>query len=178
VSERIRYYNEQYPTTYRFWFETLYKDKYFYMGDAELMSAALLLDVGSYFVGLVTPVYKNPEGEFVRLPFEGTPGRIVASMMSFYNRRLVALAKRRHATGRFGAANAGWRELYDGFVPDARVRKLIQKGLFRWWKAELTNLRLMMESGAPHPASAPSSRVVGGESALPPEATRAQSVSS
>ena len=60
VAPRLDYYNEQYPVTYRLWFETLYKDKYFYMGDAELMSAALLLDVGSYFVGLVTPVYKNP----------------------------------------------------------------------------------------------------------------------
>ena len=41
--------------------------------------------------------------------------------------------------------NAGWRELYDGFVPDIRVRKLIQKGLFRWWRAELTNLRLILQ---------------------------------
>ncbi|MEP6821773.1 MAG: NAD(P)/FAD-dependent oxidoreductase [Chthoniobacterales bacterium] len=144
VTARVDYYNTQYPITYRLWFETLYKDKYFYMGDAELMSAALLLDVGSYFVGLVTPVYKNPELEFTRLPFEGTPGRIVASVMSLYNRRLVTLAKRRLATGTYGQRNAGWRELYDGFVPDFRVRKLIQKGLFRWWKAELTNLRLML----------------------------------
>ena len=36
-------YNQQYPVTYRYWFETLYKDKYYYMGDADLMSAALLL---------------------------------------------------------------------------------------------------------------------------------------
>ncbi|MBA2744579.1 MAG: hypothetical protein H0U43_09805, partial [Chthoniobacterales bacterium] len=144
AAERIRYYNEQYPVTYRFWFETLYKDKYFYMGDAELMSAALLLDVGSYFVGLVMPLYKNAEREFLRLPFEGAPGRIVAGIMSFYNRRLVALGKRRMAAGVFGRRNTGWRELYDGFVPDIRVRKLIQKGLFRWWRAELTNLRLIL----------------------------------
>ncbi|HEX8281555.1 MAG TPA: NAD(P)/FAD-dependent oxidoreductase [Chthoniobacterales bacterium] len=142
VADRLRYYNEQYPVTYRAWFETLYKDKYFYMGDAELMSAALLLDVGSYFVGLVAPLYKNPEREFLRLPFEGTPGRVVSSIMSFYNRRLVALAKQRLEAGTYGESNAGWRELYDGFVPDVRVRKLIQKGLFRWWKAELRNLRL------------------------------------
>lgn len=148
VSARLSYYNEQYPVTYRRWFETLYKDKYFYMGDAELMSAALLLDVGSYFVGLVTPVYKNPEREFARLPFEGAPGRIVASMMSFYNRRLVTLAKHRLSAGTYGQNNAGWRELYDGFVPDIRVRKLIQKGLFRWWKAELTNLRFIFGSRA------------------------------
>ncbi|MFN2475515.1 MAG: NAD(P)/FAD-dependent oxidoreductase [Chthoniobacterales bacterium] len=153
TAERIRYYNEQYPVTYRRWFETLYKDKYFYMGDAELMSAALLLDVGSYFVGLVTPIYKDAEREFLRLPFEGVPGRIVAGMMSFYNRRLVTLAKRRVAAGVFGRRNAGWRELYDGFVPDIRVRKLIQKGLFRWWRAEWTNLRLILSGNSEQPAS-------------------------
>jgi flavin-dependent dehydrogenase len=144
VREKVRYYREQYPVMYRYWFETLYKDKYFYMGDAELMSAALLLDVGTYFIGLVIPAYKDPERAFFELPFEGLPGRVFGGMMKFYNRRLVALAERRKATGYFGSRNAGWRELYDGFVPDRRVGKLIRKGLFRWWGAELTNLRLMM----------------------------------
>jgi hypothetical protein len=134
--------------TYRLWFETLYKDKYYYMGDAELMVAALLLDVGMYFIGLVIPVYKDPEREFLHLPFEGTPGRVVGAMMKFYNRRLVVLAKRRLAKGCYGRRNTGWRELYDGFVPDGRVRKLIRKGLFHWWRAELTNLRLIFTPGA------------------------------
>ena len=128
------YYNEQFPITYRLWFGRLYKDKYYYMGDAELMSAALLLDVGTYFLGLVIPVYKNPEREFAHLPFEGKAGRSFAGMMKFYNRRLVSLAKRRLATGYFGRHNAGWRELYDGFVPDIRLRHLLRKGLLRWWK--------------------------------------------
>jgi flavin-dependent dehydrogenase len=143
VSDPLNYYNEQYPVTYRLWFETLYKDKYYYMGDAELMAAALLLDVGTYFIGLVIPVYRDPEREFLHLPFEGKAGRVVGEMMKFYNRRLVTLAKRRLAKGCYGRHNAGWRELYDGFVPDRRVRKLIRKGLFRWWRAELTNLRLI-----------------------------------
>ena len=177
ISERRRYYNEQYPRTYRFWFETLYKDKYFYMGDAELMSAALLLDVGLYFTGLVAPAYGDPEREFLRLPFGGWAGHGVARFMSLYNRRLVAIAKRRHATGHFAAANAGWRELYDGFVPDVRVRKLIQKGLFRWWKAELTNLRLILRPGSRKTtSSAPGSTAP--RPALSPEPARAHSVSS
>jgi flavin-dependent dehydrogenase len=154
VAESLAYYNEQYPVTYRLWFETLYKDKYYYMGDAELMSAALLLDVGMYFIGLVIPVYRDPEREFLHLPFEGAAGRIVGGMMKFYNRRLVALAQRRLATGCYGKRNAGWRELYDGFVPDGRVGKLIRKGLFRWWRAELTNLRLIFTPRANrHPAA-------------------------
>jgi flavin-dependent dehydrogenase len=146
VNERVRHYREQYPVMYRYWFETLYKDKYFYMGDAELMSAGLLLDVASYYFGLVIPAYKNPERAFLELPFRGTAGSIAAAVMKFYNRRLVALSKRRQATGYFGRHNAGWRELYDGFVPDARVSKLLRKGLFRWWRAELTNLKLLFSS--------------------------------
>jgi hypothetical protein len=29
-------------------------------------------------------------------------------------------------------------------VPDFRLQKLIRKGLFRWWKAELLNLRFLL----------------------------------
>ncbi|MEP6698318.1 MAG: NAD(P)/FAD-dependent oxidoreductase [Verrucomicrobiota bacterium] len=153
VTESLHYYNKQYPITYRSWFETLYKDKYYYMGDAELMSAALLLDVGTYFVGLVIPVYRDPECAFLHLPFEGKAGQIVAGLMKLYNRRLVTLAKRRMTTGCYGRRNAGWRELYDGFVPDRRVRKLIQKGLLRWGRAELTNLRLILARRSPEGSS-------------------------
>jgi hypothetical protein len=148
VSENVRYYNEQYPIMYRSWFEALYKDKYYYMGDAELMSAGLLLDIASYYLGLVIPAYRNPENAFLELPFRGVPGRLAARVIRFYNRRLVVLGKRRLVTGWFGRSNAGWRELYDGFVPDFRVMKLLRKGLFRWWKAELINLRLLFASPA------------------------------
>jgi hypothetical protein len=64
--------------------------------------------------------------------------------MNFYNRRLVVLANRRWETGYYGNRNAGWRELYDGFVPDARLRKQIFRGLRRWFKCELINLVLML----------------------------------
>jgi len=146
VMERLRYYNEQYPVTYRRWFESLYKDKYYYMGDAELMSAALLLDVSSYYLGLVEAVYRDPEGEFLNLPFGGAGGRLAAKFMTFYSHRLVVLANRRWATGQYGRRNSSWRELYDGFVPDLRIRKQIWKGLRRWWKCEFINLRLMLAS--------------------------------
>jgi flavin-dependent dehydrogenase len=153
VTERLRYYNEQYPVSYRRWFESLYKDKYYYMGDAELMSAALLLDVSGYYLGLVGAVYRDPECEFLNLPFGGVGGRIAAKTMRFYSRRLVALAKRRWATGKYGRRNAGWRALYDGFVPDLRLRKQIAKGCLLWWKCELINLRLMLAGRSHLPAS-------------------------
>ncbi len=79
--------------------------------------------------------------------------------MRFYNRRLVALANRRWATGYYGKRNAGWRELYDGFVPDTRIRKQLFRGLRRWWKCELINLALMLRRPAAIPAKQASATV-------------------
>jgi flavin-dependent dehydrogenase len=148
VAERLYHYNRQYPISYRYWFESLFKNKYYYMGDADLMSAALALDVSSYYIGLVQAVYRDPAREFLNLPFTGTGGRVVRNIMSFYNRRLTTLANRRWATGYYGKRNAGWRELYDGFVPDTRLREHILRGLRRWWKCELVNLGLMVRQPA------------------------------
>jgi flavin-dependent dehydrogenase len=151
VDAQLNHYNKQYPAMYRCWFNSLYKDKYYYMGDADLMSTALLLDVCSYYLGLVISAYRNPESHFLNLPFSGLWGHVAARFISFYNRRLATMGKRRWATGYYGRHNAGWRELYDGFVPDRRIKKLFRKGLFRWWKAELINLRLMFASSTPEP---------------------------
>ena len=159
VTDQLRCYNEQYSITYRYWFESLYKDKYYYMGDAELMSAALLLDVSGYYLGLVRGVYRDPECGFLNLPFTGLGGRFARNAMTFYSRRLVALANRRWATGYYGKRNAGWRELYDGFVPDIRIHKQIRRGLLRWWKCELINLALMLRGGAAVPAKQASATV-------------------
>ena len=144
VTERLHHYNQQYPVTYRSWFESLYKDKYYYLGDADLTSAALLLDVSSYYAGLVRRVYSDPECAFLNLPFTGRGGRFARNVMNFYNRRFVALANRRWVPGYYGKRNAGWRELYDGFVPDTRLRKQILRGLRSCCKCELINLVLML----------------------------------
>jgi hypothetical protein len=80
--------------------------------------------------------------------------------MSFYNRRLVALGKRRWQTGHFGRRNAGWRELYDGFTPDRRLWRLFAKALCRWGKCELINLGLLFSKRVnviPAQASPPAS---------------------
>ncbi len=149
VRALVDYYNAQYPVTYRSWFHSLYRDKYFYMGEADLMAAALLLDVSSYYIGLVHSVYRDPECAFRRLPFEARGGRLALAFMSFYGGRLVKIAKRRAAAGQLGRVNHGWRELYDGFVPDFRLRKQFTQGLLRWWKAEFKNLFLRPRRMAP-----------------------------
>jgi hypothetical protein len=74
-------------------------------------------------------------------------------MMKFYRRRLVALAKNRAIAGRLGEVNSGWRELYDGFVPDFRLRKQIGQGLRRWWWAEWRNLTMSPRRAQSPPAT-------------------------
>lgn len=130
-------YNAEYRISFHTWFETIYKDKYHYMGDAQLMSAALLLDVATYFIGPLRYVYDDTEREFVKLPFQGVPGKVFGAFMRLYNRRLSRLAQCRRAKGIYGWKNHGWRELYDGFTPDLRVRKLLYKGVGKWLAAEI-----------------------------------------
>ena len=90
-------------------------------------------------------------------------------MMKFYRRRLVALAKNRAAAGRLGEANSGWRELYDGFVPDFRLRKQIGQGLRRWWRAEWRNLTMSPRRAQSPPATC---------AVIPTEAQRSRGIPS
>lgn len=142
VSACVEKYNARFTFCYRAWFDAIYRDKYFYMGDAELMAAAFLLDIALYHLGPVRQVYSDPATQFDFFPFDGRPGRVVAAFMAFYNRRLAALARRKIAAGTYGMRNAHWRLLVGGFLPDSTSGKLLLRGLLRWAIAEWRNLFL------------------------------------
>jgi hypothetical protein len=125
----------------------VYLDKYYYMGDAELMGAAFLMDIASYHLGPVRQVYSDPATMFRMFPFDGTPGKVVRSVMSFYNARLVHLAKRKRAAGVYGARNTDSRLLVGGFLPDGASGKLLLRGMARWLRAEWRNLFLAAGTG-------------------------------
>lgn len=135
LSERFRF-------CYRAWFEGIYRDKYYYMGDAELMAIAFLLDIASYHLGPVRQVFSDPSRRFEAFPFEGVPGRVVRRILRFYNQRLVQLAQRKLAAGKYGDRNAGWRMLLGGFLPDSSSARLLLRGLGRWLRAEWRGLFL------------------------------------
>ena len=57
----------------RFWFNS--QGKYEYMGDLELMWAATLLDLGTYFTGPVHSVYHRTDHAFsIKINGSGAPG--------------------------------------------------------------------------------------------------------
>jgi flavin-dependent dehydrogenase len=84
-------------------------------------------------------------GQTVNAIVDGTERSVRARWIVDATGRATMLARKLRY---FGKHNASWRELYDGFVREARVTKLLRKGLLRWWKAEITNLRLMFKSTA------------------------------
>jgi flavin-dependent dehydrogenase len=134
--------NRRFRESYDTWFRALYLDKYFYLGDAELMSAAYQMDISLFYLGPVREITVAREHDLDCLPFNGPVDRRVGRFMKFYNRRLSAIARKRLAAGCYGRRNSGWRELGDGFVPDPRVLRSFWRGFSRWIGAELHALTL------------------------------------
>ncbi len=130
--------NSDWRLSYRSWFEGLYKDKYFYIGDAELMSAAYLMDITLFFAGPGRTALKEMGGrDLWCLPFIGPIDKVAARFMRFYNHRLSVVAQKRKMAGCYGRLNTGWQEIYTGIGPDWGSLRFFCRGLFRWLGAEL-----------------------------------------
>jgi flavin-dependent dehydrogenase len=135
-------YNKRYQAQFHTWFEGVYKDKYYYLGDVEMMCAAFLMDVGAYFLGPVRQAYSNLTRRYSDLPYAGPVGGTVGLLMRTYNRRLSQIAKRRMAAGVYGKKNLDQRILLPGFYPDFDSGKLMFNGFRRWLSLEVRNLFL------------------------------------
>jgi flavin-dependent dehydrogenase len=148
--------NADWRESYHSWFETLYKDKYYYLGDAELMSSAYLMDIGLFFVGPARTSLVEQGGDDARcLPFVGPVDRIVGKFMRLYNTRLARIARKRVAAGCYGCRNTGWQELYRGMGPKPGVLRIIAKGFSRWIRAEIHALGLRPLPPQTNPSHAP-----------------------
>ncbi len=139
IAAEREYLGTAYARSYRLWFEALYMGKYHYMGDAELMRVAFLLDLATYFIGPVRLVYTDPEYEWTRLPYDGPAGTAFARFMSFYNRRLKHLAQKRLEKGIYGAKNLHTPYvLMESFTASFRAFRFIRIGVLAWLKVELS----------------------------------------
>jgi flavin-dependent dehydrogenase len=125
-------YNRDFEVSHRRWFTALYKDKYHYMGEFDLMSLAFQLDLGLYYWGVVEPPFREGETALYAPPFSPPSGKFFSALMSFYNRRFAAIASRRRKLGLLGASNKGNRCLIPGFTLE-RKNMLKLFGLLRQW---------------------------------------------
>ncbi|MGH9361288.1 MAG: NAD(P)/FAD-dependent oxidoreductase [Thermoanaerobaculia bacterium] len=144
VEARVAEHNAAFQRSYWRFFRAAFKDKYFYMGEHDLLSASVLIDTAQYYIFLVIPAYKL-YGRFHWEPVLGPkPAFISYHLMRLYNRRLAKIALARRAAGEAGRRNDGRRVavFYNlGFSP----LRMAAKGVRLWLGAELDLLRIHLK---------------------------------
>ncbi len=165
VAARVAEHNAAFVRSYRRFFQAVYADKYFYMGEHDLISAALLLDTAQYYIFVVIPAYRF-FGRFYWLPVLGPkPAFFSYHLMRLYNRRFKKLALLRREMGEAGRRNDR-RRINVYFDLDWAAFQMGARGFKLWAFAELDGLRLRFKrlfgrrSAAPAamPAPAPASK--------------------
>lgn len=140
----IAEHNETFVRSYWRFFRAAYKDKYYYMGEADLLSAAMLIDTAQYYIFVVIPAYRFMK-KFHWMPVLGPkPAFLSYHMMRIYNSRFKAIAEARRAAGEGGRLNDGRRikAYFDlGFAP----MRMAIRGVKLWMFAELGMIRLLFK---------------------------------
>ncbi|HEY6929003.1 MAG TPA: NAD(P)/FAD-dependent oxidoreductase [Thermoanaerobaculia bacterium] len=132
-------HNRKYDRFLRYFYESIYRDKYFVMGDYDTMTSAFLLDTGLYYAAAIMPVYRWSHERLGQPPYYQDGAEIGYYPIRFYNRRLAAIARRKKTLGIYGNHNAGKRPGFVGYSVRSSLLVMIAHGLLRWWKAELAN---------------------------------------
>ncbi len=140
VTELVATMNSRFVTSFQRWFEAIYQDKYEYVGDYELMRLAFNLDLGFYYLGVVSQPFRQGTQALLVPPFSAPPSVPIYYLMRFYNCRLAAIARRRRQDGRFGAKNSRHLDLVNGFTFSGLSFKRIADLLAQWGWLELREL--------------------------------------
>lgn len=160
-------YNRDFIVSHRRWFTSLYKDKYHYMGEYDLLSLAFRLDLGLYYWGVVQPPFRSGPDALLCPPFS-PPGAVAFSaLMSLYNRRFAAIAKRRRRLGLLEKTNRGNRTFLPGYTLERKnMFRLfgmlgewavleLKEGWRSWGSAEEEPALPQEPAAAPNPESLP-----------------------
>ena len=116
ATPRIARHNERFGTSYERWFKSIYKDKYFYMADQELMTLAMRLDLNLYYLGVVTQPYKHGPSALERPSFASKESKLPGRFIMLYNRRFAAIARDRLRRGVWGKTNAHHHTMLSFFL--------------------------------------------------------------
>ena len=137
IKEAVVRHNRDFATCHRRWFTSVYKDKYHYMGEFDLMALAFRLDLSLYYWGVVEPPFREGETALHSPPFSPPSGRVFSALMGLYNRRFAAIAKRRRRLGLLGRTNRDQRCLIPGFTLERKDMFRLFGMLGEWAMLEL-----------------------------------------
>jgi flavin-dependent dehydrogenase len=138
IASRVAAHNRRFTQSAERWFEAVYRDKYAFLGDYELMRVAFLLDLGLYYLGVASQPYKRGLDGLRQPVFSNAPSIPIYHLMRTYTRRLAAMARARQARGTWGRHNAGRRFLFGGYTFSPASTRPILKALLAWGRLELT----------------------------------------
>ncbi len=143
VGAKIDEHNVTFVRSYHRFFNAVYRDKYVYMGEADLLAASMLMDTAQYYIFVVIPAYRFFK-KFFWMPVLGPkPAFLSYHLMSFYNRRFKAIATKRRNAGRAGRRNHG-RRIKAYFDLNLSPFHMALRGLKLWYFAEMDAVRLML----------------------------------
>ena len=138
LSTQIESHNKCMYQCSRRWFNAIYRDKYEYLGEFDLLRSVVLMDLGLYYLGVVSIPYLKGTASLGKGLYTRRTAIPFYYLMSFYNRRFVSIARSRRARGVLGRRNAGRRYLFDSFTFSALSARLVFVSLLRWGLLELT----------------------------------------
>jgi flavin-dependent dehydrogenase len=144
IAARIQEHNETFVRSYHRFFESVYKDKYYIMGEIDLVSASFLIETAQYYIFLVIPAYRL-FGKFHWMPVLGPkPAFVSYHMMRIATRRFKAIALARRAAGEAGRRNDG-RRISAFYNLQWAPFHMAARGIKLWLLAELDMVRLSLK---------------------------------
>jgi len=136
--------------SYERWFEALYRDKYEYLGEFDLMRIAFQFDLCLYYFGVVSEPYKSGRRALLEPMFSMPASTPFFRFMRFYNRRLAQIARARRARNVLGRHNAGERAILNGFTLARSSVLSLYRAFGQWGRVELDEWR---QRGQAQPAA-------------------------
>jgi flavin-dependent dehydrogenase len=137
ITPLVAEHNRAFLQSYRRWFESVYCDKYEYLGDYELMRLAFQLDLGLYYMGIVSQPFKFGADALTSPPFARVVSTPFYHLMRTYNRRMASIARVRRARGQHGRGNTGGQFMFPGFTFEPSDALKILRLIGQWLRLEL-----------------------------------------
>ncbi|MCD8483377.1 MAG: NAD(P)/FAD-dependent oxidoreductase [Verrucomicrobia bacterium] len=129
--------DEDFKLSYERWFQAIYRNKYEYMGDFDLMKLAFRLDLGLYYFGVVSQPYERGWSGLLRPAFSGPRSLLPYRLIRLYNIRLATIARKRRERGIWGYNNHGKSYMFNSYTLDWKLPLRITIALFGWLALEL-----------------------------------------
>jgi flavin-dependent dehydrogenase len=134
----IAKHNRDFSNSYRRWFEGIYKNKYDFMGEFDLMRVAFVLDIGLYYTGVVSQPFRRGRESYYEPIYSTVPSIPFFWLMRAYNQRMASMARDRRRRNARGRTNDRRRFMVPGFSFSLPTQLRIVMALAGWARLELS----------------------------------------